>query len=45
VENKKESTEQADHGLVVLGQSLIENVTQPIPVFASIGPVKGKSII
>ncbi|KAF0689204.1 THAP-type domain-containing protein, partial [Aphis craccivora] len=41
VENKKRSTEQADHGLVFLWQSLIENVTQSIAVFASKGPVKG----
>lgn len=44
VENKKRSTEQADHGLVFLWQSLIENVTQSIAVFASKGPVKGEFI-
>lgn len=41
VENKIGSCEQADHGLVFMWQSLADNVTQPIAVFASKGPVKG----
>lgn len=32
---------KADHGLVLMWQSLAENFTQPIAVFASKGPVKG----
>jgi len=33
--------EKADHGLVIMWQSLTENFTQPVAVFASKGPVKG----
>jgi len=33
--------DKADHGLVLMWQSLAENFTQPIAVFASKGPVKG----
>lgn len=40
--SKTESSELADHGLVFMWQSLADNVTQPIAVFASKGPVKGK---
>lgn len=38
--NSKDS-EKADHGLVLMWQSLAECFTQPIAVFASKGPVKG----
>ncbi|XP_029347311.1 uncharacterized protein LOC115034437 [Acyrthosiphon pisum] len=38
---KTKSTDKADHGLVLMWQSLAENFTQPIAVFASKGPVKG----
>lgn len=41
VENKIGSCEQANHGLVFMWQSLVDNVTQPIAVLASKGPVKG----
>ncbi|XP_026819390.1 uncharacterized protein LOC113558072 [Rhopalosiphum maidis] len=34
-------TDKADHGLVLMWQSLAEHFTQPIAVFASKGPVKG----
>jgi len=35
------SNKKANHGLVLMWQSLCENMTQPIAVFASHGPVKG----
>ncbi|CAI6359121.1 unnamed protein product [Macrosiphum euphorbiae] len=35
------SGQKADHGLVMMFQSLGSNITQPIAVFASKGPVKG----
>jgi len=41
VDIKSKSTDKADHGLVLMWQSLAENCTQPIAVFASKGPVKG----
>lgn len=41
IESKKGSSELADHGLVLMWQSFADNVTQPIAVFASKGPVKG----
>lgn len=41
VDNKADSSELADHGLVFMWQSLGDNVTQPIAVFVSKGPVKG----
>ena len=42
VDNKADSSELADHGLVFMWQSFGDNVTQPIAVFVSKGPVKGK---
>jgi len=36
------SSEKANHGLVLMIQSLADNLNQPIAVFASKGPVKGK---
>lgn len=41
IDNKGNSSELADHGLVFLWQSLGDNVTQPIAVSVSKGPVKG----
>lgn len=41
IENKVNSSELADHGLVFMWKSLGDDVTQPIAVFASKGPVKG----
>ena len=41
IENKIKSSEKANHGLVLMWQSLADNFTQPIAVFASKGPVKG----
>lgn len=38
-ENDKQ---KANHGLVFMFQSLKQNYSQPIAVFASCGPVKGK---
>lgn len=35
------SGQKADHGLVMMFQSLGSNITQPIAVFASKGSVKG----
>ncbi|KNE87763.1 hypothetical protein PSTG_18846 [Puccinia striiformis f. sp. tritici PST-78] len=35
------SGQKADHGLVLMFQSLGSNITQPIAVFASKGSVKG----
>jgi len=40
IENKVNSSELADHGLVFMWKSLGDYVTQPIAVFASKGPVK-----
>jgi len=45
VEHKISSSEQADHGLVFIWQSLADNITQPIAVFASKGSVKGQSFL
>lgn len=45
IESKKSSSELADHGLVLMWQSLADNITQPIAVFASKGPVKGYFIL
>lgn len=45
IESKVGSSEEADHGLVFLWQGLATNVTQPIAVFASKGPVKGFTIL
>ncbi|XP_029342261.1 uncharacterized protein LOC115033584 [Acyrthosiphon pisum] len=42
---KTKSTDKADHGLVLMWQSLAENFTQPIAVFASKGPVKGIDLV
>lgn len=36
--------DKADHGLVIMFQSLYGNFTQPIAVFASSGPVKGDEL-
>jgi len=41
IENKINSSEKANYGLVLMWQSLADNFTQPIAVFASKGPVKG----
>lgn len=41
IESKVGSSELADHGLVFMWQSLADNITQPIAIFASKGPVKG----
>lgn len=41
IESKKDSDKKANHGLVLMWQSLAENFVQPIAVFASHGPVKG----
>jgi len=41
IESRKSSSELTDHGLVLMWQSLADNVTQPIAVFASERPVKG----
>jgi len=41
IESKIGSSELADHALVFMFQSLADNVTQPISVFGSKGPVKG----
>jgi len=41
IECKKDSDIKANHGLVVMWQSLAENFVQPKAVFASHGPVKG----
>jgi len=35
------ATEKANHALVLMVQSLADNIQQPIAVFASKGPVKG----
>lgn len=43
LENKNNSTEKANHALVIMWQSLAENCIQPIAVFASKGPVKGNN--
>lgn len=40
IENKVNSSELADHGLVFMWESLGDDVPQPIAVFASKGPVK-----
>jgi len=36
---------KANHGLVIMYQSLCANFSQPIAVFASRGPVKGVNVI
>jgi len=41
IESKFVSSELTDHALVFMFQRLVDNVTQPISVFASKGPVKG----
>lgn len=41
LEQKMNSNKKANHGLVFMWQSLMDNLAQPIAVFASIGPVKG----
>lgn len=41
IESKRDSTDLADHGLVLMWQSLADSITQPIAVFASKGSVKG----
>jgi len=41
IESKKDSNKKANHGLVLMWQSLAESFVQPIAVFASHGPVKG----
>lgn len=38
------SPEKANHALVLMIQSLADNLHQPIAVFASRGPVKGVTI-
>jgi len=45
VENKISSNKKANHGLVFMWQSLADKFVQPIAVFASNSPVKGKMII
>jgi len=40
INNKTASSEKANHGLVLMWQSLADNFTQPIAVFASKGSVK-----
>lgn len=45
IESKTERSELADHGHVFMWQSLADNVTQPVAVFVSKGPVKGTLII
>lgn len=39
--SKKNSNLKANHALVMMWQSLGENMVQPIAVFASHGPIKG----
>lgn len=39
---EKRTHEKANHALVLMMQSLADNLQQPIAVFASKGPVKGK---
>lgn len=39
---EKRTHEKANHALVLMVQSLTDNLQQPIAVFASKGPVKGK---
>lgn len=41
LEQKMNSNKKANHGLVFMWQSLMDNLAQPIAVFASNGPVKG----
>lgn len=41
IESKVGSPELADDGLVFMWQSLADNITQPIAIFASKGLVKG----
>jgi len=41
IPNKINTSEKANHALVLMWQSLADNFTQPIAVFASKGPVKG----
>lgn len=40
-EKESKRNVKANHGLVLMWQSLAENMVQPIAVFASAGPVKG----
>lgn len=42
IDSKKGSVKKANHCLILMWQSLAENYVQPIAVFASHGPVKGK---
>lgn len=39
------SNKKANHGFVLMIQSLADSLHQPIAVFASNGPIKGKNII
>ncbi|XP_050064415.1 uncharacterized protein LOC126553315 [Aphis gossypii] len=41
IQSGQDSKQKANHGLVFMWQSLCENMTQPIAVFASNGPVNG----
>jgi len=41
IQSGQNSNKKANHGLVLMWQSLCENMTQPIAVFASHGPEKG----
>jgi len=45
IENFETSGLKANHGLVIMFQSLCANFSQPIAVFASRGPVKDVNII
>ncbi|KAF0705158.1 THAP-type domain-containing protein, partial [Aphis craccivora] len=45
IESKFVSSELTDHALVFMFQRLVDNVTQPISVFASKGPVKGVDLV
>lgn len=41
IQSGQNNNKNANQGLVLMWQSLCENMTQPIAVFASHGPVKG----
>jgi len=41
INHKTASPEKANHGLLLMWQSLADNFTQPIAVFVSKGSVKG----
>jgi len=45
IKNKVGNSEETDHGLVFMWQGLATNVTQPIDLFASKGPVNGFPIL